>query len=260
MKRRLLAVVVIVAGLIGQTAMTTGPAHATTFTSVLFTGVTVLAGPLSHPCTPGFSTWNNQHLTFTHALCPQGFPVPNFNALLTPLTLTTTPLPGPMPLVSTTNSLPLAVIDIITVELGNAPYVHGGQSRAASLGTVTCLTSGLNINKPGKPVFHNINVCDLSASGVTNGWCGLSTSKLTGTLFDALGQLYFLDLHFYEAGVTFVNGHWVKPNGQVGNVRGVFNQTAPPGPTPPFNNSCVTLTATTFLVAGSLALFGITGP
>lgn len=235
---------VVAAGLLALIGGITPPAQATTVGAVVFTGTATLDGPLGYPCADS----TQPDLNFPK--CPQG----------------TLPGSGGSPLILTTNSLPLDILDITnplsittTVELGQLPYIHGGNARGVSFGSLVCVTAGVNVLKPGKPTTHANAGCSIAASGTVRGWCGLSTGKTTGTATDGLGQTYAIDTHFYGVGsMLFVNGHYTKANGDKGWVRGVVNATPPPGPGTPPTNSCSSKTATTFIVTGAVALVGVT--
>lgn len=225
-------VAVCLAALLG---LTTPPAHATSAVVLEFNGAAQLDGPLGYPCSPSNSK-----------LCPQGFPNPIG--------------PGGTFLALTTNSLPLTVLDTFptTVELGMLPYIHGGQTRAFAFGSFVCVLAGVNAVKAGKPIVHANAGCSISATGVIAGWCWLSTGKLSGTVTDGLGQTYFIDLHWYEAVLMTISGHWAKANGQTGLLRGILNASAiPDNSTTPPGNSCSALTATQFLVSGTVVLAGL---
>lgn len=226
---RLGTVAICLVALLGMTAP---PAHATSAVVLVFTGVAQTDGPMGFPCTPP-----------TSKLCPQGFPNPLG--------------PGGLPLVGTTNPLPLTIALGQTINSGGLPYLHGGQTRNFAFSSDICVTTGVNVLKGGKPTAHANAGCAIGAIGTISGWCRVSTGKLTGTMTDGLGQTYSLDLHWFEAGHMAIFGHWTKSNGQTGLIRGIADVTALPDFITLPTNFCHALTARTFLISGALQLVGL---
>jgi hypothetical protein len=228
MRSKLTRLGVVATGLLGLLSTTAPPAHSATVMTAAFEATVVLDGPLDYPCNP----------TVPGLPCPPPAPT-----LVTDL-----PLPGE-----------------ISPTFTNFHLDYGHNLRnIAGIAPVLCTDAAANVLKDKAPThegdcgFSNPIPKEPVPSGNQNtvsGYCGLSGGQVTVNFTDALGQTFYVDLHFTgEATTLTFTGHARKrADGQTGKVVG--EGVAVPLPdvlVPPSGNSCLSKTATRFTVVGTV--------